>query len=271
MPSSPAALRLHAMGILRRLFETSAADIWHGVRRRISTPQDSRSALRVHEPVERAFLESEAYTRLMSIHLPYPGRYDEHEAQNQTRNYRFRHHEVQHQLGVFRWRGIQKHLREVLALVDAEGRRVVDLGGAACPVGLRTQVVDQLETDALGRPVLHHDLDDVPDELDGVFTSHTLEHVAELDGLLDRIRAKLRPGGTLIAHVPAFTCERWRAGQHSNTLYNDHLWTFGLEADPKPQGLIGYRDIDVLIRERFELRIADRCGDDSLFLLATRA
>ena len=131
-------------------------------------------------------------------------------------------------------------------------------------------MVDALETDALGRRVEYSDLDDVPDTLDAVFTSHTLEHVTELETLLDRIHAKLRPGGTLMAHVPAFSCVRWRAGQHSNTLYNDHVWTFGLQADDKPDGLIQYRDIDVLIGERFALKLADRCGDDSLFLLATK-
>lgn len=257
------------MGIARKLFEASAADVWRAFRRRTGAAPGHR-APQVHAPVERAFLESDEYARSMSEHLPYPGVYDLHEAQNETRNYRYRHYEVQHQLGAFRWRGLQKHMAPVLDLIDAKDKRVIDFGGAACPVGMRTEVVDQLETDATGCAVPYADLAQVPDAIDGIFTSHALEHVAELDAVLDAFHAKLRPGGTLMVHAPAFTCVRWRAGIHSNALYNDHVWTFGLRGDAKPEGLSSYRDLDTLIEARFALERVDHCGDDSLFLVATR-
>ena len=206
----------------------------------------------------------------MSEHLPHPGYEDPHEAQNETRSYRYRHYEMQHTLGAFRWRGLQKHLDQVLALVDADDRRVIDFGGAACPVGLKTEIVDRLDIDATGRPVPYHDISEAPDGLDGVFSSHALEHVEALDAVLQAIHDKLRPGGTLMVHAPAFTCRRWRAGVHTNALYADHHWTFGLRDDTKPEGLENYRDLDSLLDAYVELHTVDHCGDDSLFLVGTR-
>ena len=62
-----------------------------------------------YNPVSKDFLNSKEYQGHMARHLPYPGIYDLHEAQNETKNFLYRHHEVNHLLGVFRWRGIQKH------------------------------------------------------------------------------------------------------------------------------------------------------------------
>ena len=257
------------MGIVRKLLETSPADAWRAVRRRVApSPAPTRPPPRA--PVERAFLESPEYARLMSEHLPHPGYEDRHEAQNETRSYRYRHHEVSDRLGAFRWRGLQKHLTRVLDLVDAPEGRVIDFGGAACPVGLRTEIVDRLDTDATGRPVPYRDISEVPDGIDGVFSSHALEHVEALDEVLAAIHAKLRPGGTLMVHAPSFTCHRWRSGVHQNALYADHHWTFGLREDAKPAGLERYRDLDTLLADYVDLHTVDHCGDDSLFLVGTR-
>ncbi len=260
------------MGFARKLYEASAAEVWRAVRRRALGRHCARESVapRRFEPVTRAFLLSAEYRRLMAEHLPQPGAYDRHEAQNETRSYRFRHAEASERLGVFRWRGIQEHLDEVLSLVDGEGA-LIDFGGGACPVGFQTQVVDRLEQDGYERPVRFCDVEDVPGLLDGIFTSHTLEHVAELDSVLAAFARTLRPGGRLIAHLPAFSCVRWRAGEHAHALYHDHAWTFGLAGDEPEGGLKHYCDIELMVSRHLIVERAEYCGDDSIFLSARRA
>ena len=257
------------MGIARKLYEASAADVWRAVRRRAPGRRTRARPPRRYQSVTRAFLESDAYRALMSEHLPHPGVYDRHEAQNETRSYRFRHGEASTRLGAFRWRGLQEHLPEVLGLVDGPGL-VVDFGGGACPVGLATRVLDRLEVDGLGRPVPFRDVADLPERVDGLFTSHTLEHVEQLEPTLEALFARLAPGGRVIAHLPSYTCVRWRAGEHANALYGDHLFTFGLSGDDKPAGLQRYVDVDALFSRFARVEQAGYCGDDSIYLSAVR-
>ncbi len=219
-------------------------------------------------PVTAAFLNSEAYEEMMTRHLPYPGVYDLHEAQNYTRNFTYRHHEANHLLGAFRWRGIYKHRHLILDLVLREGAQVVDLGGAAGPLGLGAQVVDFLPVDALGHQVRFRYLNELPEPVDVLFSSHTLEHIPELHNIMREIQKALVPGGHLMLHLPAFHCERWRVGTHQNKLYNDHQHTFGLKGTDHPEGLINYLDIDELVGQYFDLEMAEYCGDDSIFILA---
>jgi SAM-dependent methyltransferase len=256
-------------GIARRLFGSSVAQAWRAARARLSGAS-AGTAIPPLAPVEPAFLRSAEYRRLMAEHLPDPRGYDRHEAQNETPSFRFRHHEMRHRLGAFRWRGLQEHLDEVLALVEAPGATIADLGGAACPVHAGAVVVDRLPRDGWGRPVPYADLSRLPAPVDGVFTSHALEHFDDLDRALEAIERALRPGGRLIAHLPSYTCVRWRAGHHANEHYGDHRWTFGLSGDAKPEGLIGYRDVDTAIGERFAIEVAAYCGDDSIFVSAVR-
>lgn len=223
------------------------------------------------EPVSRTFLRSGAYTELMSRYLPFPGEHDSHEAQNLTRNFLFRHHEVNHRLGVFRWRGMQEHLDIILELLEKEGQKVIDLGGAASPLGLGSEIVDFQKKDAFGREVPYQSLEEVEGPVDLIFTSHTLEHIPDLEKVLRQMHGLLRPGGNLLVHVPSFYCERWRAGVHKNPTYNDHYWTFGLSGSETPPGLVRFCPVDEVVEKYFELRFAEYCGDDSIFIHAVKS
>jgi SAM-dependent methyltransferase len=236
-------------------------------RRRAQVEPRARAAYR---PVSEAYLRSSAYTEAMSRHLPHPGVYDLHEAQNWPRSFHTRHQEVGAELGLFRWRGIQQHLDEVLAAVTDPGLSVVDFGGAACPLGFESVVVDLLEEDGLGRPVRFHSLEELGFAPDVVFSSHTLEHVGPIEQVLAQIHERLRPGGKLMLHLPAYTCERWRAGLHRSRSYSDHLWTFGLRGSEVPEGLERYREIDAMLERWFELDEASYCGDDSIYIVASK-
>jgi SAM-dependent methyltransferase len=214
------------------------------------------------------FLRSTEYSQLMSRHLPYDGSYDLHEAQNETKNYLSRHRESAAKLGVFRWRGMQKHIETILKVVSVDGARVVDFGGAAGPMGMGSMLVDQQETDLLGRPVLFHSLADVPGTVDVIFSSHTLEHIPNLDDVLTKFAGILRPNGQLLLHLPSFSCERWRAGIHSHRTYNPHVWTFGLGSKPEGLECANYLDIAAHLKRWFLVEEADYCGDDSIFIRA---
>lgn len=239
------------------------------IAKRFGRAEPRGPATRFNE-VDVAFLRSEHYRKLMGQHLPHPGVYDHHEAQNDTRNFRFRHHEANDQLGLFRWRGIQEHLDVVLNTVTDNTARVVDFGGGACPLGLGSIIVDQLDVDGYGIGIRYHNLHELDFTPTVIFSSHTFEHIEPLDDVLAQLRDTLAEGGRLLAHLPAYTCERWRAGVHSNSLYNDHVWTFGLRGTTPPPGLPRYVEIDTKIEQFFEVEKAVYCGDDSIFLCALR-
>ena len=220
-------------------------------------------------PLTEAYLRSDEYRELMSRHVPYDQDYGLHEAQTGTKSFMFRSFEVDHILRVFRWRGVQEHLDLILQEITDPARLVVDLGGAASPFGLGSVVVDQLPVDCDGKPVPYRSLDDLPGPADVILSSHTLEHIPELDQELARIRDALKPGGKLIALLPAFSCERWRAGNHSHASFGDHVWTFGLSDTPNlPDGLVNYVEVDELVARFLTVESASYCGDDSIFLVA---
>lgn len=225
---------------------------------------------RRRSPVTAEFLDSPEYDELMARHLPFDGSYDTHEAQNQTENFKFRHHVVADRLGVFRWRGMERHKRRLLDLAAGARHRVLDFGGAAGPLGLGSVVVDRLERDIWGRPVELRSLESARGAASVVFSSHALEHVGPLDDVLIQMRDCLVPGGTLFAHVPSYSCERWRAGIHASRRYNDHVWTFGLEDVPPVANLQSYTNIARRIGAHLTVEIAEYCGDDSIVVVARR-
>jgi SAM-dependent methyltransferase len=267
---SPEPIRNLVRQALRRAYRASARDVVSAARARLARTTTASPSRSDATPPSEAFLRSSEYAELMSRDLPYDGSHDLHEAQNETRNYRFRHQTVAKRLGVFRWRGIQKHLDTILRLVTAPGSKVIDFGGAGGPLGFCAEVVDQLSVDAWGRAVPYSSLADVGDDVDVVFSSHALEHIPELDETLLAIQRCLKSGGDLVLHLPSFHCERWRAGVHTSRPFNDHVWTFGIDRDPVGVQCQSYVDIAAKVREQFDLRCAEYCGDDSILILARK-
>jgi hypothetical protein len=220
-------------------------------------------------PMTAAFLRSPAYALLMNRHVPDEGP-GPHEANAPTRSYIFRHATAGAALGAWRWRGMQ---RMVNTLAPFEGR-IIDFGGAASPLGLGSLVVDRAPRDAYGRAVHAMTLRGL--RAPCVFTSHTLEHCEDLMGTLAEIREALDPGGLLVAHVPSWTCERWRAGVHKSSDHGDHRWTFGLRGDlvplePPVEYMRSFRRFDTVVeRAGFDVEDAAYCGDDSIMVVARR-
>ena len=219
---------------------------------------------RIHPP-GREFLTSPKYQAIMNRFVPATGDYGIHEAQAYTRSYINRHNKHLSQLGVFRWRGFQEHLDDVLPLVSDPNKYVVDFGGAGCPLGFNSVVVDFLKKDAAGRPVKHRTLSELPRQADVMFAAHVLEHVPNLDEVLAEMKAKTVPGGPVIIMVPAYTNEGWHAGAHNNKRFGGHVWTFGLSRTQPPPELHNYRAIDETLARYVIVEKAEYVGDDCVY------
>ncbi len=117
-------------------------------------------------------------------------------------------------VGAWRWKIVAKHKDAILPLI--QGRRTIDFGGMAGPVGYGSIIVDQGSKEY---PALY----DVPGEVETIFTSHTLEHVRDVGGLIRAMGDKLVRGGHLVAVVPSWQFEYLRAEN-----YPHHHHTFCL-------------------------------------------
>lgn len=224
--------------------------------------------------VPKKFLESKCYHKAM-FRFFLKNEYGHDEAERKTPNFRYRHFYLKNKLGVFRWRGIQENLNIIFSIIDKPNVKVVDLGGAASPLGLGSIVVDHLSATVLGDKVIYRNLRDLAGLVDVIFTSHCLEHVKDLHGILFQIKNKLKIGGYLIAHVPAYTCHRWQPKFHKHSQYNDHFWSFYID-DKKLNKLFDKQydskicAIDKIIGKYFHLVTASYCGDNSIFIIAKK-
>ncbi|HJN56164.1 MAG TPA: methyltransferase domain-containing protein [Candidatus Poseidoniales archaeon] len=240
----------------------------HNLRRAVAPLlRMKRRRWRIRPPLLE-FLRSDEYQSMMMHGLEGEPGLDE--AELQTKNFLYRHKEVNTHLGVFRWRGLHNHLDEVLQLIEG-AEKVIDFGGAGCPLGLDSVVVDLLRWDAAGYEIKHHDIKAWNGRADLVFSSHCLEHFEDLDEALTDLGAALTSEGKAVLLLPAHTCERWRAGVHQNKNFNDHRWTFCLSGDldvPEIEHLVV---IDDKVAEYMVVETAEYCGDNSIYIVASRA
>jgi SAM-dependent methyltransferase len=223
-------------------------------------------------PVSVEWLRSKEYDRIMNMYVPCTGEYGCHEAYTYTRSYINRHDTFLSVLGVFRWRGVQEHLDTILKYCADPKNTVVDFGGAGCPLGFGSVVVDLLKKDAMKRPVKYVSIRDIKKPVDVVFCCHCLEHIQNLEGVLKEIYEALKPGGVIIVYVPSYTNPGWNAKKHHNPRFGDHLWTFGLSATENlPKDLCRYANIDQILSSFFTVEKASYCGDDSIYCFCRKS
>ncbi len=136
-------------------------------------------------------------------------------------------------------------------------------------------MVDHLSVTVSGDKVKFKSLYELESLVDVIFTSHCLEHIKDLHGILFQIKKKLKIGGYLIAHVPAYTCRRWQPKFHQHSQFNDHCRCFYVEDKKLNSVFDGQYDsrfcaIDKIIGGYFHLVSASYCGDNSIFIIAKR-
>ena len=218
----------------------------------------------------RAFIESQAYAQMM---LKYYGDRDgPMSAEHETKNFYYRHHVMNDILGAWRWLGLYEN-RELLGrYVFDPSKRGLDFGGARGPISAFVDVCDRLDRDLFGRETKYHRIEETEDDsFDYIWSSHTLEHLDDVEHTMRGFKRKLREDGHLFLHVPSYTCARWRASVHS---YADakgdssHRHTFCLAVHKESaKGLDSLIEIDALAQKQFEMESAVMCGDNSIFLV----
>lgn len=189
-----------------------------------------------------------------------------HDAEKRTEDWQRRHSpDSIRRIGAWRWKGVRAEAEYILGRL-AFGN-VVDFGGFDGPLGFGSIVVDSKG------PVRR--LSDLQVKVPTIFTSHTLEHCEDINGTLRDIADILADDGVLIAHVPSWTCRRWREGEYHNPKQGmRHHWTFSLFED-KPAFTGG---VITMIDEKIRRIVgplraggAYHCGDDSLMIIAQKA
>jgi SAM-dependent methyltransferase len=221
----------------------------------------------------REFIESDEYTRVMMTHFD-PATDGIDSAERLTTNFKYRHFKKNRVLGAWRWLGVYEKRAILTKYVFSKDLNGVDIGGVRGPISLGVKILDRLKEDIFARPVKYSDISQIPDSsLDYAWSSHTLEHIDDIDGFIGRLSAKLKPEGKLLALVPAYTCRRWRAGQHEYADVrgaSNHLYTFCLSNDKEKMDSPEFVPIDELMARHLRVDLAEMVGDNSIFILATR-
>lgn len=143
-------------------------------------------------------------------------------------------------VGAWRWPLMQKHADALLGIIE-DAELVFDFGGLAGPLGYGSMVVDY--------GAVHRSFCDIPQTPDAIFSSHTLEHIPDLDLALCMHRDKLAVGGRIVAHVPSWRTIRWRAEN-----WPHHHHTFSLAGAGAPEECVR---LDRRIGEWAEIELAD--------------
>lgn len=155
-------------------------------------------------------------------------------------------------IGAWRWSIVQKYAQTILDVVNLG--YVVDLGGAAGPIGYNAIVVDY------DSPL--KSLVDLPGTVNAIFSSHTIEHVKDLRLLSIMFREKLDVGGIAIVIVPSYKCERLRAG---NWPFHEH--TFCLNKDEDQPA--AYVRLESFFEGWADIKVADEL-DGNLIVIAQK-
>jgi hypothetical protein len=218
------------------------------------------------------FLSSSEYERLFTTHYNNSTEFDNYlnDAEEESKNYLFRHRKLASALGSWRWKGVYQNRSKLIPIIFNQDLRGIDFGGAYGPISTQSYIVDFNDTDIFGRPVKHKGLNDIQFSADYLFSSHTLEHIKELNNVLNDMRSVLKKDADVFLNLPSYTCTRWRNGWHSNKIFNDHQWTFYIDEDKKAinLNLPNMLAIDRLVANHFKIIEAKYVGDNSIFIHA---
>ena len=164
--------------------------------------------------------------------------------------------EIREQMGAWRWMGLKNHREFLLRLMHKA--RVMDFGGSAGPISNEAEIVDYA-ADAKA-PY------DLPGEFDLIFTSHTLEHIADIENCVRCLVDKLKLGGWLVAFVPGWKYEPWQAEN-----YATHFQTFYLMQDEIPDGMDQiWTPIDKVLTDAGLFVAIDEWTDEECIILFAR-
>tara|TARA_R110002110_G_scaffold295886_4_gene509948 strand:- start:4713 stop:5414 length:702 start_codon:yes stop_codon:yes gene_type:complete len=197
------------------------------------------------------------------------------DAESATQNYNYRHNpnvsNIATKLGAWRWKGLFTYREQIVPILFDKELKGVDFGGAARPISRHLDIVDLVLVDYYDRPVKYNSLAEIKHKLDFVFSSHALEHIQNLNNVLDDIYSSLKIGGKLILNLPNYTCNRWRANSGLDMGGTPHVHTFKLSKTVTNQTINSLKSIDTLLEDQgFEVTLAEYTGDDSIIIMAKK-
>jgi len=217
----------------------------------------------------REFLQSEKYDKFMLKFIEYRNQFEtiNNDAELKTKNYTFRHSKANNKIfGAWRWKGLWKYKKEIIQIITIPDGRGIDFGGANGHVSLHSEIVDFSQKDIFSATIKYHNLDDVDFKADYIFSSHTLEHIENLDLIFKQFKSILKSNGIIILNLPSYTCTRWRSGIHTHQDFNDHKWTFYLDGSNPDHDIKNLLAIDIFAGKYFNVVKKDYAGDDSIIL-----
>lgn len=222
----------------------------------------------------KEYLLSEEYVRDMMV--GFQGTIEEFvdyhfDAEPKTNNYNIRHFQLTNKLGGWRWKGVFTY-RELFAnIIFSDNLKGVDFGGSQRPIAEHIDVVDIEDKDLYGRPVKYKKLSEVEYDIDFIFSSHTLEHIPNLDEILDEMYENLTPDGILALNLPSYTCKRWWANTGNWMGGTPHVHTFKLKKSESSENIPNLIDIDAVIESHgFKIALAEYAGDNNIIIFAEK-
>ena len=204
-----------------------------------------------------------------------------YDAEPKTQNYNIRHFQLVNKLGGWRWKGIFTYRETFIDLIFNKNLRGVDFGGSQRPIASHVDVVDIEDTDFYGRPVKYKTLEEVDYDLDFIFTSHTLEHIPDLDQTLTSMYDNLTKDGILAINIPSHTVKRWWANTGNWMGGTPHVHSFKLSKTNAPyythagtqryESIPNLIDIDTLLEKKgFNIALAEYSGDNNIIIFAEK-
>ena len=220
------------------------------------------------------YLKSQEYINDML--LGYNGTYDQfnseiYDAEPKTNNYNIRHFQLVNKLGGWRWKGIFTYRETFTQLIFNEKLKGIDFGGSQRPISSHLDIVDIENIDFYGRPIKYHKLSDVEYPIDFIFSSHTLEHIPNLEDILEEMYDNLVNDGILALNLPSYSCKRWWANTGNWMGGTPHVHTFKLKKNDVKENIPKLINIDELLEKKgFKIALAEYAGDNNIIIFAEK-
>lgn len=201
-------------------------------------------------------LKSEKYKKVMMLDrdVSTDGRNSAHK---HTKNFNQRMF-VEHRLGAWRHWASYKNRDLILEYTHNPKLKGIDFGGAKGPISPYADIIDIANKAKFGLKIKSPTLDIYTDNsIDYIWSSHALEHVDNLVEVLQKMYDILKPNGTILFLLPAYTCRRWIPSN-----FNSHKCIFCLSGDYS-NGI----NIEFLLKRiGFSLKECYYCADNSIFI-----
>ena len=204
-----------------------------------------------------------------------------YDAEPKTNNYNFRHFQLVNKLGGWRWKGLFTYRETFTDLIFNKNLKGIDFGGSQRPISEHLDIVDLEDKDFYNRKVKYKSLDEVEYDIDFIFSSHTLEHIPNLEEILKQMYDNLTEDGILALNLPAYSCKRWIANTGNWMGGTPHVHTFKLKKtkidgntemwQPLLKESANLLDIDSLIEKiGFKIALAEYTGENSIVIFAEK-